>query len=72
MPIVRAFIKKWCYKLDYTFCDYIKGDGTFHIALENNEGNTVVVTYSIIESWSGNLVQANVAFEKYIAKWWRP
>ena len=44
----------------------MEGNGVFYVALENNEGKTVDVTDSIIESWSENWVRANDAFEKIL------
>ena len=33
---------------------YMEGNGVFYFALENNEGKTIDITDSIIESWSEN------------------
>ena len=50
----------------FVVCDYMKDNGIFYVALENNEGKTIDVTDSIIDLWSDNWVRANDAFEKIL------
>ena len=64
----EIFLGKYVMNLAAHFvaCGYMEGNGIFYVALKNNEGKTMDVTDNIIDSWSGNWVRANDAFEKIL------
>jgi hypothetical protein len=69
LPVVHPYLKNDVMNLAAHFvaCRYMEGNVVFYVALENNEGKTMVVTPDIIASWSDHWVQANAQFEKELS-----
>ena len=69
LPVVRPFLKNDVRKLASHFQknDYLKGNGVFYVALEDNEGKTSDVSAKIFSTWSQYWVTMNNKFEAMLA-----